>query len=295
VADGPEAATWNPAGLARLDRPDFTYSRSELPAGIHEDFFALGVPAHFLRGTIALAATRLSQGSLDLVTNANQTVGSFSPHSEAYSLAYGHGFEDNDPSETTRGYFGDNWNMPNAERPLSEESEPWTGDISAGLALKIVNESLGTRQAATFAIDGGGMFRPASLPALTLAGALRNAGGRLHFISRSEPLPGEFAAAVAYEARLSDDWRLLPALEADLPYAGNPYAKLGLEASHPVSWGVSAAARIGYNSRMVPDLGALAGLTGGVGLRIGPFSFDFAIEPMALLGESFRLGAGWRF
>ena len=139
------------------------------------------------------------------------------------------------------------------------------------------------------------MFRPSALPELTLAGAFRDVGGKLHFIAQSEPLPGEVALGSAYALRVADDWRLLPALELDLPYAGSVYGKLGLEASHPVSKGVWASGRIGYTTRMVYDLGFVAGLTAGVGLRIDRFTFDAAFQPMSLLGESYRLGVGWRF
>ena len=36
-------------------------------------------------------------------------------------------------------------------------------------------------------------------------------------------------------------------------------------------------------------------ITAGVGLRVRSFSFDAGFQPMAVLGESFRLSVGWRF
>lgn len=295
VTDGPDAAYWNPAGLAWMSRPQVSYARSELPAGLHGDFLAVGAPSRLLRGTVAFAVTRFSQENLDLVNNANQNVGTFAPHSEAYALAYGHRFSDDDPLTRTHDYFSEGWNILDAHRPVDQEREPWTGVIAAGLSLKVVSENLGTRSAAAFAMDGGGMFRPVDLPEFILAGAFRNIGGKIHFISDSEPLPAELALAAAYEVRRGDKWRWTPALEVDGPYAGSPYGKLGCEAAHLVGQNLWALVRLGYSSRSVPDLGPLSGVTGGVGLRISAFSFDAAFQPMAILGESFRLGVGWRF
>ena len=295
VAEGPDAVYWNPAGLARMSRPEVCYTRSEMPAGLHGDFGAVAAPVPLLRGVVAFAVTRLSQESLDLVNASNQTLGSFSPHSEVYAFAYGHQFSGNDPADVARDYFGDNWNVPYVDRPLGYEREPWTGEISAGLSLKVISEDLGTRQATTVAVDGGATFRPVDWHDLILAGAFRHVGGNLRFISDSEPLPAEAAGSLAYEMRLQESWRLLPALEVDVPYAGDPYGKLGIEAERRLTPGVTAALRLGYSSRTVSDLGPISGLAAGVGLRVQRFSFDAAFQPMGLLGETFRLGVGWRF
>ena len=294
VAEGADAIYWNPAGLSRMSRPEATYARTELPAGLHHDFLAVGVPSKMLDGTIALGVTRLSQDNLALVNASNQTQGTFSPHSEVFSLGYGHAFAANDIESTSRDYFRESWNVPRADRPYENEREPWTGEISAGAAVKVIEESLGTRSASAFAIDGGGMYRPTDLHELIVAGAFRNIGSRLTFISQPEPLPGELAVSVAYDAR-TDDWRFLPALEVAAPYAGNVYGKLGFEATKKVGEDAFAAMRLGYTSVSAADLGPITGVTAGVGLKTGKFSFDAAFQPMALLGETFRIGVGWQF
>jgi len=252
------------------------------------------VPSSLFAGTFALGVTRLSQDSLALVNASNQTQGSFSPHSEVFSLGYGHAFAANDIETTSRDYFRDNWNVPRADRPYENEREPWTGEIAAGAAVKVIEENLGTRSASAFAVDGGGMFRPTDLHELILAGAVRNLGSRITFISQQEALPGEIAASVAYDAR-TDDWRFLPALEIAAPYAGNVFGKLGFEATKQLGEGSHAAMRVGYTSVSAADLGPLTGVTAGVGLGVGKFSFDAAFQPMALLGQTFRLGIGWQF
>lgn len=294
VADGPEAAYWNPAGLGTLSRVEAGYSRSELPAGVHYDFAAVVVPIPGLGGAAAASLLRMSQDSIALVDATNQTMGSFTPHSEAYQFSYGRSFGDNGPVARARDYFRDDWNVPRSDRPFVDDNEPWTGDIAVGGTVKGISENLGTRQASSFAIDFGALFRPSDLHELVLGAAVRDVGEKIRFIAEAEPLPVETSLAAAYEAR-ADEWRLLPTVEAAFPYAGQVYGKLGFEASHAVGDGASAAVRVGFNSRSVPDLGPIAGITGGVGLKVGSFSFDAAFQPMAALGQNFRLGAGWKF
>ncbi|MDE2490087.1 MAG: hypothetical protein KGM24_04520 [Elusimicrobia bacterium] len=294
VADGPDAAYWNPAGLAWLKGGGARYARSELPAGVHHDFAAVALPAAWAHGGFAFSLTRLSQDSLALVDASNTTEGSFSPHSEAYALSYGARISGESPRAVDRDYFRGGWEVPSVDRPYLDELEPWTGQISVGATIKAVHEDLGTRSAVATAFDAGAMFRPEDLSALTLAAAVRNVGTKLRFISESEPLPGELAAAAAYDLR-GDEWALLPAVEADLPYAGDPYGKLGVEARRSVSRSADASLRLGYTSRTAASLGALSGLTAGVGLRAGAFSFDAAFEPMGVLGQGLRLGVGWDF
>ncbi|OIO04996.1 MAG: hypothetical protein AUJ51_00760 [Elusimicrobia bacterium CG1_02_56_21] len=285
VAEGPDAVYWNPAGLERMDHMEAIYTRSELPAGIHHDFLAIGVPSRPLGGTLAFSVTRLSQESLILVNASNQRQGSFSPHSEVYAIAYGHNFIDAAPPVSHH----DEWLLLNHKY---ESDRPRRAHITEGLSVKAICEDLGTRRAVAFAVDGGGMYKPSDK--LTLAGAFRNLGSKLRFISESEPLPGELAAAIAYDTH-GKGWRTVYALEVDAPYAGRIYGKTGLEISHPVADGMSAAVRFGYSSRSALDLGALSGATAGIGLRIGGFKLDAAFEPLGILGESFRIGVGWAF
>lgn len=294
VADGPDAAYWNPAGLGRMARPEALYARAEPAAGLHHDFLAVAAPSALLHGTVGFALTRLTQDGLTLADASDQKLGSFSPHSESYAFAYGSRFADDQASGDTRDYFRDDWNVPAADKPLFDDREPWTGEIDAGFALKVVREDLGTRVATAYAFDGGGVYRPTDLHELLLGAAVRNVGTKIQFVSQSEALPGEAAVGAGYELRL-DQWRVLPVLEVDAPYAGSPYGKLGAEATYLIDRGISATGRLGYDTRPVPDLGYVAGLTFGVGVRYGSFAFDAGFQPLGVLGEDLRVGVGWKF
>jgi hypothetical protein len=300
IAQGPEAIYWNPAGLAALTGPEATYSLTQLPGGIMHDYAAAGAPLPWLGGDVGVAFTELSQPGLDLVTASNQTVGSFAPHSDALALAYARRFDfDGNEGQGKPLDLSREWSQLGADKPLADDApdSPFTsfaGRLDVGLSIKYIDENLGTRAAGTYAVDAGAVLRPAALPNLAVGAALRNVGGQLHFIDVNEPLPAELGASVAY-AIVGGDWRLLPALDISLPYAGVPYAKLGVELSRDVGDGARASVRLGYSSQDASSLGALSGLTAGVGLRVSRFLFDAAFEPMSSLGDEYRLSVGWRF
>ena len=136
--------------------------------------------------------------------------------------------------------------------------------------------------------------------ALVVAGAARNVGGRQRFISDSAPLPAEAAVGASYDLRAEaegDDepWRLVPAVEAVIPFYSAPYGKLGVEYEKPFGKGVAGLVRLGYNTRPAPSLGVIAGLAAGVGVKTGRFNFDVGFSPMGDLGTVLRIGTGWRF
>lgn len=294
-AEGPEAMYWNPAGLAAAKSFEVAYSRSELPDSVHHDYAALALPALWTGGVFGFAFTRLSQGAIERVDRVGVQTGSFAPQSSAISFGWGRSFVEDDALTKDRGYFRDSWNIAAANRRFEDDDrEPWTGAFRAGGAVKIVSETLGDRTATTAAADGGVVYRPSVRPALAMAWALRNAGGRLKYIRDSEPLPLEVAFGLAH------DWEpeaghVLTAAEAVLPLHARPYAKAGVEFEKTVAKGTYAIFRAGFHGRSVPDLGILSGLTFGAGARINRFSFDLGFQPLGALGQAFRLGLGWKF
>lgn len=299
ASEGPDALYWNPAGLSRMRRPEAAYSRAQLPSASH-DFLAASVPVRLLRGTLGVGLTRLTQNPIARTDNLGRERGSFAPHSEVISLGYSHSFVKADHATLARDYFRETWNLPGTMRPMRDEEEPWTGAIAFGFALKSVSETLGDRRSSTFALDAGGSFRPHEMGALVIAGAARNVGGRQRFISDSAPLPAEASVGASYDLRAEaegDDepWRLVPAVEAVVPFYGSPYGKLGVEYEKPFGKGVSGLVRLGYNTRPAPALGVVAGLAAGAGVRTGRFNFDVGFSPMGDLGTVLRVGTGWRF
>ncbi len=295
VAEGPEAVYWNPAGLASISRPEFAYSRSEHMRGFHHDWGAYAHPVKAIRGTLAVSLTHFSQDTLPVLTNAGAPAGNFNPHSEVIAVAYASQFKSGERRhEKEREYFADTWNVPGAHRPLDEAYEPWTGTVLAGVSVKAVRETYYLRNATAFAIDGGALFRPLVLKDLSLAFAFRNIGEGMRFIKEDHRLPVELEFGAAYQWR----WRgskLLAATAVTLPYYGLAHAQFGAEFSRTIakkSWG---ALRVGLKTRTLDDLEPLSGLTAGAGLRAGAVALDFAAQPAAGLGETYRMSLSYRF
>ncbi|MFH1723987.1 MAG: hypothetical protein ABII00_05120 [Elusimicrobiota bacterium] len=295
VAEGPVAIYWNPAGLAQQREPEIAYTHVEMLRYFHHDHIAYAHPVPLLRGTVGLSATFFYQDKLDLVTNANQVVGTFRPHSEAYTLAYARGFGvGEDYIARDRHFFQDLWQHPGTMRPLDRGPDLWTGNLLLGAALKIVKETIHDRSASAIAADGGALFRHMDLPELAFSFAFRNVGSKPKFITQREDLPGEADFGAAYDL-VWERRRLLPAFELAVPWYGPPFAKLGIEYSFPVADESTAALRLGYKSLSAPELGFLTGLTLGVGMIHKRFTFDFAFQPMGDLGEAYRFGLGYVF
>lgn len=294
VAEGPDAVYWNPAGLANARRLELSYTRAVFNRFFHHDFVAVSAPVRALRGALGASYTRLSQEKLTLVTNVNQEVGSFTPQSDAVSIAYATSFELDDDVKAERDYFGEAWKVPNAPRPLRARDEPWRGSLAVGLAVKAVNERIYRHNSHAVVFDGGALFRPTDYPDARLSFAFRNLGGAQKFAEESQNLPAELDFGIGWDRR---SWRSrwLATLEAALPYFGNPYAKLGVEYSKPVGDGSSFAIRAGYKSMTAYDLTPLSGVTFGLGVRVSKATFDFGFQPVAELGQSFRFSFGFKW
>ncbi|MFH1723971.1 MAG: UPF0164 family protein [Elusimicrobiota bacterium] len=295
VAQGPDAIYWNPAGLAQVQQPELSYSHIEMLRFFHHDHVAYAHPTPFLRGIVGASLTAFYQDSLDLVTNTNQVVGSFQPHSEALTLAYARAFSVGEERAVRgRGLFRDIWYLSDAYKRLDRRNDMWTGDLLAGAAVKYVRETLYEYSASAVAVDGGVLYRLPDLHELTLSFAFRNVGTRPKFVNRRESLPAEADIGAAYSASWEDS-QLISALDIAVPLHGAPFAKAGLEWTLGIGGDSFAAVRAGYKSLPASDLGAMAGFTGGVGLGHGRFTLDLAFQPMAELGEVYRASLGWRF
>jgi len=61
---------------------------------------------------------------------------------------------------------------------------------------------------------------------------------------------------------------------------------------HPVS---ILALRAGYKTMKNPDLGGLTGVSGGMGINLGKFNFDYSFTPFGDLGISHRVSLLIRF
>ncbi|MBI5201724.1 MAG: hypothetical protein HY925_09080 [Elusimicrobia bacterium] len=295
VVRGPDSMYWNPAGLAVSDRPEVSYAHSELNKFFRHDFLSYSHPVDFLRGTLGASLTMWTMDSLDARTASNVDVGKFSPHSEAFSIAYARNFwKDSDLPSRDREFFQDTYDMPYTPRPLHDEDALWQGALRFGVAFKVVNETIRTRHASAFALDGGAQFVPVQLPEMTLSMTFRNLGTRPVFVADRGALPMEGAFGVAYDVRW-EGHRVTPCAELEIPVFGDIFAKLGAEYALQAGANTEVYFRGGYKTVAAPYLSAMAGATVGVGFRVNRFTADVGFQPMAELENVLRLSLGYRF
>lgn len=295
VVSGAESVYWNPGAMARSDRLTTTYSHAEMLGLLRLEHAAFALPVRRLGGAMGMSFTFFHQEPIPLVTNTNQNIGSFAPSGQSLALAYARNvFTGEDHPMRDRGFFQDLYRRPGVWEPLDHEPEPWTGSASLGAALKFVSETIYDQTAWAVALDAGSQFRPVDTPELSMSAVLRNVGTSPKFSKTKESLPAEAAFGIAY-AFDSRKQRLWPAFEAVIPRHGKPYAKVGVEYLFPVTEAWRGAVRGGYKTLTAPYLGPLTGLTGGVGMENKAFHLDFAFQPMAVLGEVFRVSLGWKF
>lgn len=295
VAEGPDAMYWNPAGLADLDRPEFAYTRTQYLRLFSHDYYAAATPAAWAGGALGFAATVFQEDLIPVVDKNGVELTSFRPHSEVLSFGWARALSrggelSNRPDAATT------WDFPGTVRPRSFYDDPWNSTLAVGIAGKVIYQRYFTVRATAFAADLGALWRPDFLRGLSFSAAARNLGSKIKFTKEESHLPSELSLGVAYDARIEEQHRLLPALEIHLPYYGRPSAGLGFEYSrHSRDSGTRVSWRAGYNTQATYDQTPLSGLCAGLGFQLSALSADFAFQPYDALGDVFRISLGYRF
>ncbi len=265
VADDAFAAYYNPAGLARLQRPQLAGAHSALFQGVSYQTLALVVP--FGRGegrerietesnhhAIGLSIYYLGVGDIERRTgDTTLPVGTFNSADSAYALTYAY--------------------SPNDR-------------LSLGVTGKYVNQTIDSFSGSAMAADLGVLYRvnPHTEKPITLGASVRHLGKRIGYVSsETDPLPTTvvLGGAVALSKGLTVDLDMGKARDE------SAYGALGIEGRHQLSEGVGGAFRAGYTSSR-RDNGGLSGVTAGGGLAFTKASFDFAWIPFGTLGDAFR-------
>ena len=265
VADDAFAAYYNPAGLARLQRPQFGGAHSAVFQGVSYQSLSFVVP--FGRGegrervetqgnrhALGLSIYYLSVGELERRTgDSTNPSGSFNAADSAYAASYAYA-----PSDR----------------------------LSVGLTGKYIHQAIDTYSANAMAADLGLLYRvnPHADRLVTLGGSIRNIGNRIGFVSsQTDPLPTTVVVGAAVQATKG----FLVDLDVGKARDNDVYVGLGMEGRRQISEGVGGAARFGYTSSR-RDNGGLAGVTAGGGLSFQKADFDFAWIPFGALGDTFR-------
>lgn len=160
LADDANALYWNPAGLSKLEKREFTASHAELLESTRLDFLAYAHPTS--RGTFAAGMTYLSHGKIDGRDSQGRPTAGFDASDTAVSAGYA--------------------------RKLDF--------AQVGASFKYIRSHIGSTEAQTVAADIGARRE---LGGLTVGAALRNLGPGLKFQDQRNDLPLRLAAGATYK------------------------------------------------------------------------------------------------
>lgn len=152
----------------------------------------------------------------------------------------------------------------------------WNEKFSLGVTGKLIDAKISDVGAQAYAADVAGMYRPKEK--LTLAGGVVNLGTKLTFLRDGGDLPLAFRVGTAYQP--TNRWNLA---------AEGVYRKTGLASGHfGVEWKPLSliAIRAGYRTDTTKELGAMAGLTTGLGINVWGQELAYAWVPYGDLGNT---------
>lgn len=274
VANDPSAVYWNPAGLASLQRREFSVSHVQWPADVDYDHLTLILPSRRLGGSVALQFGVLG-------TDIQETT-ELQPFGTGRTFTY---------SDMVAGVAF---------------SRRWTDKLLVGTGIKFVREDLGSAVGGpttqSFLFDVGSIYY-LGIGSVRIATSLTNFGASLRPSGTyTSPYDGStaqydafdpplmFRYGVAFEPVENEGQRLTTSFEVAQPADNEQLFKAGAEWLYKGTF----ALRTGYNFRAdALKLSAGAGFTGEFGSLRG--AFDYAYTDGGFLGAVHRLSLGVRF
>ena len=160
-------------------------------------------------------------------------------------------------------------------------------DLSFGATIKYLYEGLYTDESNGFGFDFGLNYKT-NMEGLSFATAIRNLGSMNKLRVEKTQLPNELRIGPSYQLNLPSDFQITAAAEF-LKYlqANDSHFNLGAE----ILYNNLIALRGGYQTGYISK-----GFTGGVGLKWGNLSFDYAISPFQLgLGSGNSISLNFKF
>ena len=256
VAGDVNAIYWNPAGLAGFERGELSMTHALWLEDITYSNIAYARPA--LGGTVGAAFNILNSGDIQKADNTGLRL------DEKYSMS-------------------DKLGILSYARGL--------GRLALGANLKYISSQLEQESAHSYAVDLGARYTGLRVwdKKLTLGLSVANLGTKAKYVAESYPI----AAIVRAGGSLQLFKNLL--IASDLNYTEKQlYLHGGAEYSRPFG-PVTLALRAGYKNDTVKELGALSGLTAGLGVKWHDYQFDYAWNSFTDLGITSRLSVGIKF
>jgi hypothetical protein len=258
VADDWNALAWNPAGLAQMQGDQIGIMHDIYIEDTSLEYLAY---AHgFSNSGLGVNVSMFNYGQIDKFDSVNglpESKGEFTP--ALYNATVGYG--------------------------------AWVSDrMALGADVKFLYQTIDDQTYNTFAFDIGTLIKT-SVEGLNLGMVLQNFGNSIGYamlpislnVGVSYLLPATFAA--------NDKWTLLSSMDVPFRDAAYTSGHLGTE-----YWFANVfALRAGYKVENNADLGALNGLSAGLGLRLGIVYVDYALVSVGDLGLSHQMALAIKF
>lgn len=255
IADNVTAVYWNPAGLAQLKMRELSAMHLQYLVGVKSEYLGYAQPIG--KGTLAgqISFLHSKSGRRD---DKGNTIGEFWDYEGILTLGYGR----------------------------------WLNSVlSLGINLKTIYTRFDTDEASGIAFDIGCLYKT-PIEGLGIGIVLQNIETGLRYTDQSESMALNLKIGTSYRFGRS----LIFASDADT-FGNKINFRFGSEYTYiPVlKWGLRIAARIGYKTATISDLGALSGLSAGMGLGWRAYGMDYAWVPYGDLGNTHRISLNVRF
>lgn len=158
------ASYWNPAGLARIQKPQLALMHNEWFAGINHQFIGFALPVGDI-GTVGASANYLSFGELQGRDRDGNETTIFRPYDLALIVSYANAV---------------------------------TSNLAFGANAKFLREQIADESGTGIAFDFGGLYMFPELP-LALGFNAQHVGPRVRFVEEAFGLPFTFRFGAAYQ------------------------------------------------------------------------------------------------
>jgi hypothetical protein len=260
ISDDASAVYWNPAGLVQIPKLSAVFMRAQYVEDISYQYAAYAHRLDF-DSVIAASALLTDIGALNNTDISGNTLGSFTPRDEVYTLSY--------------------------SKAILEFSDKDT-DVSMGVSAKYIRTAI-VGSAHSYAADIGVMTYNFSDIPYRLALTATNMGGGLRYDTESNPLPLTFKLGGA----VNPFRNMLVATDLVMPKQNKPSVRLGAELATTPNELTRLCVRAGLDSQRMSD--GLGGISFGVGATLHFFTIDYAFVPMGELGSTHRISLTFDF
>jgi len=253
VTNDSNSIYWNPAGLTRVPRLSASVMYTRYVAGV--SYQSANVAGRINDTTVVAGGWRYRDvGSIDQTTIDGNTVGTFTPRDYVLEGSFAQSILDLSDSEM---------------------------DVTMGVTARAIHSDY-VAKADGYGGDLGIQTRFYTAEyAYDLSFVARNMGVGQKFDQIRNTMPFEARLGAA----MSPIKPLTLSLDAIMPASNIIHGAVGMEYASDITRDIRGAVRAGYNSLTTDSLGVASGITFGLGLKVGDFSFDYAFVPMGVLGS----------